>query len=604
MRRLKRLGVRGLFGSWVLQLTCLAASAAAAPEYHPIQPTMANMTVTLTGDNLTIDQVVEVARYGAKAQVSPAAKQRSLDTFNLMNEGAAEGVPIYLFNRYPGAFREVVRFQGDPMSPQNRPKLEAEALADFRTYVDWAYGPEFADEDIVRAMMVIYANQMTYLAASPALLQGVIDLINDDVTPVMRSRSGTGEAEGPFAGAIDAALVGVGEVYYRGVRMPASEALASAGLKPIQPAPGDSTLGTVNSDVAGLAAILVADARRFLEWADLIYAIDLDGMNSSLTPLFMPVQSSRPYPWVNWEAARVLDMLRGSYLFNYDPAEQQDPQRRRMIQDPESLRASYIRQGSAWEAWSRLRDTVTVQINGTEHNPVTRVDASPQDSWELATPWAMHYYVKGSAANGHKHGYVLSNANWDPYPLSNDLEAFTIALANMDIAVRLRQERFGSTFFTGVTAQSVLNPSAPVRPAAFFGNVLKNQESWQVIQGLIVPVPPEGYSSDPQGVEELNAESLFKAKRAIQALDESWQLLGNDFYTGTVWLDVRGKQDPTRKFGAAPTAAWQAFRKVSPLDPRSDFGAGFNGGGDARHFIETTPASTFYAAGPAMPAGR
>jgi histidine ammonia-lyase len=604
MHLVNRFGIRGVLGLGALLLACQAYGTAAAPEYHPIHPTMANTTVTLTGDDLTIDQVVAVARYGAKAQASAAAKQRSLDTFNLMNEAAAEGVPVYLFNRYAGAFREVVRFQGDPMSPQNRPKLEAEALADFKASADWAYGPEFADEDVVRAMMVIYANQMTYMAASPALLQGLIDLINADITPVMRSRSGTGEAEGPAAGAIDAALVGAGEVYYHGARMPAGAALRSAGLKPIQPAPGDSTLGTVNADVAGLAAILVADARRFLEWADLIYAIDLAGMNSSLTPLFMPVQVSRPYPWINWESARVLDMLRGSYLFNYDPAEQQDPQRRRMIQDPESLRASYIRQGSAWQAWSRLRDTVTVQINGTEHNPVTRVNTAPEDSWELATPWAMHYYVEGSAANSQKHGYVLSNANWDPYPLSNDLEAFTIALANMDIAVRLRQERFGSTFFTGVTAQSVLNPGAESRPPAFFGNVLKNQETWQVIQGLIVPVPPEGYSSDPQGVEELDAESLIKAKRAIQALDESWQLLGNDFYTGTIWLDVRSKQDPTRNFGAAPTAAWQAFRKVSPLDPHSDFGAGFGGGGPARDFIETTPASTFYGAGPAMPTGR
>src|SRR5215472_6292572 len=138
MLRLKRSRVHGRLGSWML-LTCLACSAAAAPDYHPIQPTMASKTVTLTGDNLTIDQVVEVARYGAKVEVSAAARQRNLDTFNLMNEGAAEGVPIYLFNRYAGAFREVVRFQGDPMSPQNRPKLEAEALADFKSSADWAY---------------------------------------------------------------------------------------------------------------------------------------------------------------------------------------------------------------------------------------------------------------------------------------------------------------------------------------------------------------------------------------------------------------------------------------------------------------------------------
>ena len=254
---------------------CALASLTAAHEYHPINPTLANQTIILTGNDLTIAQVIQVARYGAKVKFSPEAKRRNLDTFNLMNEGAAEGIPIYLFNRNSGAGREVVRFKGDPMSPENRPKLEAQALDEFRNGSDESdeHGPEFMDEDSVRAMMVIRANQMSYMAASPAMMQGLIDLINADITPVMRSRAGTGEAEGPSAGAMNAAMVGAGEVYFHGVRMLASVALQHAGLQSIQPGPGDNTMDTVNSDVAGLSAILVEDARRYLEWVDLAYAM-------------------------------------------------------------------------------------------------------------------------------------------------------------------------------------------------------------------------------------------------------------------------------------------------------------------------------------------
>jgi histidine ammonia-lyase len=560
---------------------CPLVPSASAQEYRPINPMMARQTVTLTGDDLTIDQVVQVARYGAKVTLSAEAKRRNLDTFNLMNEGAAEGIAIYLFNRNSGAGRETVRFTGDPMSPQNRQTLEAQTLDEFKNGSDESdeHGPEFVDEDVVRAMMVIRANEMTYLAASPALMQGLIDLINADITPVMRSRAGTGEAQGPSAGAMDAALVGAGDVYYHGVRMPAGQALQKAGLPPIHPGPGDSTLGSVNSDVAGLSAILVEDARRYLEWVDLTYAMDLNGMNSSITPLFMPVQVSRPYKWINWDAARVLDMLRGSYLFDDES---------RIIQDPESMRAGYVRQGSAWEEWANLRDAVTIQMNGTEHNPVTRVNVSPKDSWELSTPQAMKYYVKGSAANGYRHGFVFSNANWDPYPLSNRLESFTIALANMDVAVMLRQERFGSTFFTVVRAQDILNPSgAPAEQRG--GPGWSNHEVWQTIQGLINPVPPEGYSADSEGVEELDAESLFKAKRAIEAVDESWMLVASDLNTAARWMDVRKAQDANRNFGAAANAAWQAFRKAG------------DGPQAALAFIRSTPASTFYPDGPTMP---
>jgi histidine ammonia-lyase len=415
-------------------------------------------------------------------------------------------------------------------------------------------------------------------------MQGLIDLINDDITPVMRSRAGTGEAQGTSAGPMNAAMVGAGEVYYKGARMAAQDALDKAGLKPVQPAPGDGTLSTINADIAGIAAILVANAKDYLDWVDLAYAIDLDGMNSSISPLFAPVQVTRPYKWINWVASRELEMLKGGYLFNVDPT--------RIIQDPESLRAGYVREGSAWEEWANLKDSVTIQMNWTEHNPVTMVGMGPNDSWELATPQAMKYYVKGSAANGNKHGYVFSNANWDPYPLANRVEAFTIALANLDVLVMLRPEKFQYIFFTVVKANDVLPPAGgqggPGGGGGGFGLGWVNHEVWQTIQGLINPVPPEGYSSDPEQVEELDSETLFKVKHAAEALDQSWMLLASDVNTGLRWMDVRKAQDATRTFGPAPTAALEAYRKAVQPQP---------GGGPlgpvAIAFLKSTPASTF-----------
>jgi histidine ammonia-lyase len=567
-----------------------AGAALAAPEYHPITPKMADRTVVLTGKDLTIDQVVQVARYGAKVALSPEARQRAQATFELMNEGAAEGMSIYLFNRGAGAQREIVTFTGDPMSPENRPRLEARALNAFKNGARSGYGPEFSDEETVRAMMVVRLNQMTWLPASPQLVQGSMDLLNADITPVMRTRAGTGEAQGPSAGPINAAMVGEGEVYLHGQRMAAGDALQKANLKPITPAPGDSTLGTINADVVGPSALLVANARDFLDWVDLAYAMDLDGMNSSITPLFQPVQQLRPYKWINWDAARTLEALKGSYLFEVDAT--------RIIQDPESLRAGYVRQGSAWEEWANLRDAVTIQINGSEHNPATKVDASPTDSWELSTPQAMKYYVKGGPANHNRHGFVFSNANWDPYPLATRLEAFTIALANLDVLVMLRQERFQSTFFTVIKASDVLPaPAAADRGGGGGGQAWVNHEVWQTIQGLINPVPPEGYSSDAEGVEELDSETLFKVRRAAQALDESWMLAAADVATGARWMDVRKAQSPARSFGPAPTAALTALRKAAPLQPV----AGQPTNAAVLDFIKTTPAASFFPAAPALP---
>jgi histidine ammonia-lyase len=577
--------------------------ASAAPDYHPIDPTMSNQTITLTGHDLTIDELVQIARYGAKVRLSPEAKQRQADIWGLMMEGAAEGVPIYLFNRNPGADRETVRFTGDPLSPQNRPGLQnVQILGQPEISVnpgrEGDYDSEIADEDAARAIMVVRANQMTYMPASPQIMQALVDFINAGITPALRARGSTGEAEAPIAVEITAALGGVGEAYYHGVRMSTAEALRRAGLNATPTDVGDGTTTTVNADVTGPAALLVADARRLLEWADIAYAMDLNGMNSSVTPLFTPVQTNRPYPWVNYDAARVLDMLRGSYLFQDDPM--------RIIQDPESLRASYVRQGSAWEEWAHLRDDVTLQMNWSDHNPAIKVGASPQDSWELSTPWAMRYYVKGGKESHGQHGFIFSNANWDPYPLGNQIEAFTIALANMDVAIMLRQERFQSTFFTKIRAGDVL--SAAAAGSGYGGGGAgswTNHEVWQRIQGLINPVPPEGYSGDPQGVEDLDAETNFKTARAVHALRESWLLLASDLVVGARWMDVRKAQDADRSFGAVPTAAWQAFRKAAPL-PSAATPPGTvlpSQNITALAFIIATPAASFYPGGPPMPAG-
>ena len=108
----------------------------------------------------------------------------------------------------------------------------------------------------------------------------------------------------------------------------------------------------------------------------------------------------------------------------------------RIIQDPESLRATSQRNGAAWESWSRLKKNVAIQMNSSDHNPAVLPGMSPKTSPELDTPWFKQYLVTGGANNdecvgkGCEQGYILSNANWDPVSMDNDIEALSIAVAN------------------------------------------------------------------------------------------------------------------------------------------------------------------------------
>jgi histidine ammonia-lyase len=521
--------------------------------------------VTLTGRDLTIEQIVLVARSGAKVELSADARQREADNYGLLLEAAAEGIPVYWFNRGAGDQRETVMFDGDPLAPKNRALIEKQQSAIFHAGAVFGTGPEVSDEEIVRAMMVVRANAMVYNAPSPQLAQMLLDLLNKRITPVVQSRGTLGEGDLAQLGNVAATMVGAGEAYFEGTRMSADQALKRAGLTPIQPfAADDNALTSSNAYATGQAALLVNDAKAALEWADIIYAIDLNGMNSSITPLSLVVQRDRPERWLNWHAARVLAMLKGSYLFDNDA--------HRIIQDPESLRASSIRQGAAWEAWGALRDAVVLQVNSSDHNPAVNVGLGPQDSWELATPQMMRFYVKGGAHSHGQHGYIVSNANWDPYPLSNTLESFVIALANMDIAVMLRIERFRNVFFTGVAAQiaSLMNPITP------FGSAIVGT------------------------VEDLQAQTRVKAQRARQSVATTFDLLGFDLLEGSLWVDVRKAQDAKRGFGSPPTAAWAAFRKLVPLEDMSGMTGTKSIPTMTADFLRNTPAATFYGDLPAV----
>jgi histidine ammonia-lyase len=584
---LKLSRVRAILASAALvALLCGAgAEAQVATAYTAIDPTMADKTITLTGKDLTLDQMIAVARYGAKVQVSPEAVQREADHYGLLLEAATEGIPVYWFNRGAGDQRETHIFDGDPMSPENKPKIEQSLMAEFKFSALAGMGPEVSKEEIVRAMMVIRANAMTWNAPSPQLAQALVDLINKRITPVVQSRGSLGEADLTPLGNIGATMVGAGDCYYQGTRMTAAEALAKSGLKPIQPFAADNNaLTSSNAYSVGIAALAVYDARRALEWADLTYSMDLNGMNSSITPLSMVVQKERPERWLNWEAARVMGMMKGSYLFGDDP--------KRIIQDPESLRASGIRQASAWEAWGDLSDAVLFQMNSSDHNPAVRTDLSPTDSWELSTPQMMKYHVKGGPESKGKQGYIVSNANWDPYPFANKMEAFVIAMANMDVAVMLRIDRFSSTFFTGVEASSVV-PSE--QTGGFFagGGGYDPVDLQQEVQSLTNPVAPFG-AAIVGTVEDLQAQTRIKAYRVQQVVSTTFDLLGHDLLEGAFWMDIRKAQDPAREFGAGSTTAWTAFRKVVPFKIDRSAAPKQSNTAIATGYIKATEPTAFY----------
>ena len=560
-------------------LSCGVAAGAHA-AYNPIVPSQADRTITLTGKRMTIEEVVAIARHGAKVRLAPAARRRSEDAYELLLQGARQGLPIYWFNRAPGSGRETVIFEGDPLSPENKELLLTRQLNTFKRGASSGIGPEVSDEEITRAMMAVRANTMVYEAASPQLTQALLDLLNSYISPVVYSRGSPGEGDLPQMSNVGATMVGAGQAYHRGQKMPAAEALARAGLAPLKPfAADDAALTSTNAYSAGQAALLVHDAKRLLDWSDLTFSMSMLGLNSSVTPLVAVPQEARPFPFQNWQAKRLLRLIRGSYLFELEP------DGKRIIQDPLSFRDYNQRNGAAWQEWAQLKKNMLIQINSSDHNPAVVPGAKPGDSWELDTPWLKQYYVN----SGGRKGYILSNSNFVAMPWANDMEAFTIALAQTIAGSVQRDLRFPDTFFTVVAPSDVLSADVLAK-AAPQAQSYTISDLMAEIQQLANPIPAQG-NALVRNVEDMENFTRQKVARARLAVDNAFRLVAQESLSATYWMNVRKAQKPSRSFGTAPAAAWQALRAVIPwqADSRPEIPAGEL----AYAFMVANPASTF-----------
>jgi histidine ammonia-lyase len=170
------MSIRQILAALAAAGAILAVRAVGAADYHPITPDAGGQVITLTGHDLTIEDVVAVARHGAQVRYSPEAIQRAADGEALRAEAGAENIPVYGLNRGPGALREVAVKRD-----------EFEQLSAARAGAKEGVLPEIADEDVVRAFLVIRANSVPFEASEPEFMRLLVDLLNKRVTPVMYS---------------------------------------------------------------------------------------------------------------------------------------------------------------------------------------------------------------------------------------------------------------------------------------------------------------------------------------------------------------------------------------------------------------------------------
>lgn len=262
-----------------------------------------NSVIRLTGSDLTLEQVSLVARQGASVEIAPEAEERIRRTRNMVLAMAEDrSLPrIYGFNTGVGMNKDW--------------DISREGLAAFNTMLirshSAAVGPEM-DEAEVRATLLVRLNCLLAdgTGVSWELVERYRDFLNLRLHPVMPGRGSIGEADLVTLAHMGLAVMGEGEVVFRGERMSAERALAEAGLEPlVLDCKEGLAIVSSNAVSAGMAALVLQDCESLMDAADLIYALALEGYGGNVSPLDAACYARRPVPGPTQTAARACAVI-------------------------------------------------------------------------------------------------------------------------------------------------------------------------------------------------------------------------------------------------------------------------------------------------------
>lgn len=219
-------------------------------------------------------------------------------------------------------------------------------------------------DQVVRAMLVLKVQNMAFghSAVAPATVQRLIDMFNADVLPVVYERGSLG-ASGDLAplAHLCLPLLGLGDVVMRGKRMTSAQALKKLGWKAIELGPKEG-LALLNGTqfMNAYAALLVQQAARLADLADVIAAISLEAYDGRVEPFHPSVHAVRPHPGQAVVAGRFRALLKGSNLVEQAKAH---------VQDPYSFRCIPQVHGASRDAIAYVERVVERELEAVTDNP-------------------------------------------------------------------------------------------------------------------------------------------------------------------------------------------------------------------------------------------
>ncbi|MGH2890482.1 MAG: histidine ammonia-lyase [Solirubrobacteraceae bacterium] len=456
-----------------------------------------------------------VARGGSPAPLSEEDLARIGRARRVVEAKLDEGAPVYGVNTGFGSLANV------SIAPADTAQLQVNLVRSHAV----GSGPPLA-RDVVRGMLALLRASLArgHSGARLELVALIGDLLIHDVVPVIPSRGSVGSS-GDLAPLAHLALVliGEGEAVVAGERLAGADALARAGLEPVELRAKEGLAlinGTHLMEAAG--ALAVCEARRLLRAGTVAAALSLEAFKGSIVPFDPRLHELRPHPGQREAAARLNALLNDSPIV----ASHANCGR---VQDPYTLRCAPQVIGAVADAVEYVAAALERELQAVTDNPIVFPDT----------------------------GEIVSGGNFHGQPLSLPLDHLALAVCEL-------------ASFSERRTYALLSPSyaelpafLTAQPGLSSGLMIAQYAAAALVNECQVLSHPAGAGSIPTsaGQEDFNSMGALAALKARTVVEHASHVIATELVCAAQGIEFHR---PLRTTAALE----RAIEQVRALVPR------------------------------------
>jgi histidine ammonia-lyase len=296
-------------------------------------------------------------------------------------------------------------------------------------------------------------------------------------------------------------MMGEGEAFYRGKRLPGHAAMEKAGI-PIPGLQARDGLATINGSnlLTAMSAIHLFDMNRWLKQAEIACAMSLEALMANMKPYDTRLHQLRGFSGAIRSAKAIMKCIDGSDLVT--------GKLKTKVQDAYSMRSSPQVIGAAHDAIAYAKSQVEIELNGVGDNPI----------------WLPEYRL------------TLTGANFQGSPVSLPMDMAGAAITMVCVLSERRLNRLTNP------ALSVGLPAFLTKGAGMFSGMMLSQYTADslIVEQRILSTPASiGSIPAAADQEDFVSMGMNTAIKNAQIMDNACGVLGIEFMAAAQALDFR-----------------------------------------------------------------